>query len=303
MCGLGGDGFGDAARELDAIDGQRVAGRHGRLVGDAQKSGAGAAHLLLQQPGRGVGRLALERVGADQFAEFGGLVGGRQARLAVDHGAHLVEVDLAAEARGGERGFRAGQAAADDANPHCASASARFAAWSGSAPSAKPPQRFAADAHVAPLVQELGAHGAIEIDGRRVPVQHLPLQAQAALFDGDGRDPLEQRLADAQAAKLGMHEKIFEVEPGPAHPGGVVEEVKGKAGRSAVVLGYQAEIEGVGSKAVAQQVGFGGGDGVRLALIGGQGANKGENLRNIGGGRGPNRGCHALIVGCDRRPQ
>ncbi len=116
--GLGGDGFGDAAGELDAIDGEGVARRDGRFVGNAQKRGAAAAHLLLEQPGRGVGRLAFEGVGADQFAEVGGLVGGGEARLAVDHGAHLVEIDLAAEARGGERGFRAGEAAADDANSH-----------------------------------------------------------------------------------------------------------------------------------------------------------------------------------------
>jgi hypothetical protein len=93
---LGGNGLGDAPRELDAIDGQRVACGNGGLIGNAQQSRAGAPHLLLQQPGRGVGRLALERVGADQLAEFGGLVRWGQARLAVDHGAHLVEVDLAA---------------------------------------------------------------------------------------------------------------------------------------------------------------------------------------------------------------
>ena len=67
--GLGGDGLGNAPRKLDAIHGQRVAGGDGGLVGDAQKRRAGAAHLLLQQPGRGIGRLALERVGADQLAE------------------------------------------------------------------------------------------------------------------------------------------------------------------------------------------------------------------------------------------
>ena len=128
--GLGGDGLGDAARKLDAIDGERVARRNGRFIRNAQESGTRAAHLLLQQPGRGVGRLALERVGADQLAEFGGLVGGGQARLAVDDGAHLVEVDLAAEARRGQRGFRAGKSAADDANSHVGASSAdRRRSW------------------------------------------------------------------------------------------------------------------------------------------------------------------------------
>ncbi len=35
--GLGGDGFGDAAGKLDAIDGQRVACGNGGFVGDAQE--------------------------------------------------------------------------------------------------------------------------------------------------------------------------------------------------------------------------------------------------------------------------
>ncbi len=223
---LGGDGLGDAAGELDAIDGQGVAGGNGGLVGNAQEGGARAAHLLLEQPGRGVGRFALEGVGADQFAEVGGLVGGSEARLAVDEGAHLVEVHLAAQARGGERGFRAGESAADDANLHWAG-SVGFCRDSGQAV-----ERVAADAHIAPLVKELGAHGAIEVDGRGIPVQDLPLQARAALFDGDGGNLLEQRLADAQAAELGLNEEVFEVEARAAHPGGVVEEVEGEAGRA-----------------------------------------------------------------------
>ena len=212
--GLGGDGFGDAPRELDAIDGERVAGRDGRFVRKAQKGGASAAHLLLEQPGRGVGRLALERVGADQFAEVGGLVGGSEARLAVDDGAHLVEIDLAAEARRGECGFRAGKPPPMTRIFTCAGSAC--GQIDGARSPASRSQRFAADAHIAPLVQELGAHGPIEVDGRRVPVEDLPLQAQAALFDGDRGDSLEQRLADAEAAKLGMDEKIFEVEARPA---------------------------------------------------------------------------------------
>ena len=92
-------------------------------------------------------------------------------------------------------------------------------------------QRFAGHAHIAPLVQEFGAHGAIEVDGRGVPVEDLPLQAQAALFDGNGGDPLQQRLADAEAAKFRLNEQVFEVEARAAQPGGVVEEVEGKPSR------------------------------------------------------------------------
>ncbi len=67
------------------------------------------------------------------------------------------------------------------------------------------------------------------------------------------------------------------------------------------MLGYQAEIEGVGAETIAQQVGFGGGDGVRFALVGGEGANKGKNLRNVGRGGRSDRDRHAPIVGCDVR--
>ena len=107
--GLGGDAVGDAAGELDAVDGEGVAGGNGGCVGFGKQDGAGAAHLLLEQPGRGVFGLGLEGVGADEFGEVGGLVGlGGAVR------AHLVEVDFAAERCGLERGFRAGQTAADD---------------------------------------------------------------------------------------------------------------------------------------------------------------------------------------------
>ena len=119
--GLGGDGRGDAPRELHAIDGQRMARRHRGFIGDAQQGRAAPPHLLLQQPGSGVGRFALERIGADQFAELGRLVSRGEPRLSVDHGAHLVQVDLAAEPGRGQGRLRAGQPAAYDADLHDAS--------------------------------------------------------------------------------------------------------------------------------------------------------------------------------------
>ena len=114
---LGGDGFGYAAGELDAVDSQRMACGNGGLVGEGDEARAGAAHLLLEQPGGGVGRFTLERVGADQFAELSGLVRRGEDGLAVGIcPAHLVELDFAAEAGGGKRGLRTGEAAADDAD-------------------------------------------------------------------------------------------------------------------------------------------------------------------------------------------
>ena len=106
--GFGGDAGGDAAGELDAVDGEGVAGGDGGGVGFGEEDGAGAAHLLLEEPGGGVFGLGLEGVGADEFGEVGGLVGFGGAG-----GAHLVEVDFAAEASGLECGFGACEASAD----------------------------------------------------------------------------------------------------------------------------------------------------------------------------------------------
>ena len=92
-----------------AVDGEGVAGGDGAGVGGLEEEGVGAAHLLLEQPGRGVFGFGLEGVGADEFGEVGGLVGFGGAE-----GAHLGEDDVAAEAGGLQGGFGAGEAAADD---------------------------------------------------------------------------------------------------------------------------------------------------------------------------------------------
>ncbi len=92
-----------------AIDGEGVTGGNGRCIRFGQEDGAGAAHLLLEEPGRSVFRLGLEGVGADEFGEVGGLVGlGGAVR------AHLVEGDFAAEGGSLEGSFRAGEASADN---------------------------------------------------------------------------------------------------------------------------------------------------------------------------------------------
>ena len=112
--------FRDSPRKFDAVDSQRVACWYSRCIRKTQESGSSAAHLLLQQPGRCVGRLALERVGADQLSEISRLVSWGKPRFSVDHGAHLVKVDLAAMAGRGERSLRAGQSASNHANLHFA---------------------------------------------------------------------------------------------------------------------------------------------------------------------------------------
>src|SRR5271156_2009645 len=109
--GLGLNGALDKARELDAVDGQRVTGRHGAGIGALQQRRSGAAHLLLEEPGCGVFAFGLKGVRADELSEVGSLVRGGGA-----DGAHLVEIDFEAEAREGESSFRTGEAASDDTN-------------------------------------------------------------------------------------------------------------------------------------------------------------------------------------------
>src|ERR1700733_2517839 len=160
----------------------------------------------------------------------------------------------------------------------------------------QPMEGFAAQADVAPGVQEFGTHGAIEVDRRGVPVEHFPLQAGTALLNGDGGDAFEQCFADAQPAELGLDEQVFKIESRPAHPGGVVEEVESEARGLMIVFCYEAEIERVGAKAVFEQVGFGGGHRFRLAFVGSKGAYERENLRNIGRSSRANERVHASIL-------
>ncbi len=56
-----------------------------------------------------MGGFGFEGVGADEFAEVGGLVRGRHL-----HRAHLVEIDGDAAAGEDEGGFRAGKSGAED---------------------------------------------------------------------------------------------------------------------------------------------------------------------------------------------
>ena len=107
--------LGDAAGELDAVDGEGMAGGDGGGVGCGEEEAVGATHLLFEQPGRGVFGFGLEGVGADQLGEVGCLV-----RLGGAERAHLGEGDLAVGTRceggGLQSGFRTGESAADDVN-------------------------------------------------------------------------------------------------------------------------------------------------------------------------------------------
>src|SRR6202008_4172493 len=154
-------------------------------------------------------------------------------------------------------------------------------------------------AYIAPRVQELGTHCPVELDGRDVPVEHFPLQAGTAFFDGYGCEALEQCFADAETAKFGENEKVLQVKAGPAEPRGIVEEIEREACRQAVGLRYEAEIKRIRAEAVTEQVGLGDHYGVRLAFIGGQCANENQNLRDVRWGSRADRSRHLFILGCD----
>lgn len=163
----------------------------------------------------------------------------------------------------------------------------------------EPEKGVTGDANVAPGVEELGTHSGVEVDGRGVPVEDLPLEAGAAVFDGDGGDSLQEGLADAEAAEFGVDKEVFEVETGAAEPSRIVEEIESEAGRRAVVLGYKTEIEGIRTETVAKEVGFGGDDGVGFSLIGSKGADEVKDERNVIACGLPDSGCHVSILGCD----
>ena len=123
---------------------------------------------------------------------------------------------------------------------------------------------FAGDAHDAPVRGELGAHLVVEVLGGEVPVEDVPLEAGAALDDGDGGNLGEERLADTALAEVGEDEKVLEVDAVMALPGGVVVEVEGEAGGLVLPLSEEDVEAGDGAEAVAVEIG-GGGRGRRRA--------------------------------------
>jgi len=77
----------DRGREAVAVDRERAAGRQLVRIGRLHDQRAGAAHLLVQQADRIVGRIVgAEGVGAHQLGQALGLV-----RLGAAHRPHLVQ--------------------------------------------------------------------------------------------------------------------------------------------------------------------------------------------------------------------
>src|SRR3954451_13299834 len=76
----------------------------------------------------------------------------------------------------------------------------------------QPLQRAAGEPVGRPLVHALGPEAFVELDRRRVPVEHGPIDPAAAALDREARQRHEQRLAEPAAAELRADEKVFEVD-------------------------------------------------------------------------------------------
>ncbi len=141
-------------------------------------------------------------------------------------------------------------------------------------------------AHDAPLGKDVGADALVKADGGGVPGEDVPFEAGAAFGEGDPGEVPEERASDAHPAKGGGDVEVFEADAVVAAPGAVGGEEEGEAGAGAVLLCEDAAEARSGAEAVAEEVGFGGEDGVGFALVEGEFADKGEEVRDVGGGGG-----------------
>jgi hypothetical protein len=145
---------------------------------------------------------------------------------------------------------------------------------------------FAGQAHDAPFGEDAGADFFVDGDGGGVPAEDVPLEAGAALVDGDTGEVGEKGFADSLPSLGRGDVEVFEANAVVAEPGGVAGEVETEAGRYGLAvlfeLGDDAMEAGGGAEAVAEQVGLGGEDGLGFALVDGQLADEAEDLGDVG---------------------
>src|SRR5207302_4466795 len=93
----------------------------------------------------------------------------------------------------------------------------------------QPFQGLASEAERLPLGKHLCSEAAVELDGRRVPVQHLPVHPAALLAHRDPSQLNEQGPADSSAPQVRRHVEVLEVEPPAFDPGWVGGEIEGES--------------------------------------------------------------------------
>src|SRR5258705_936974 len=78
------------------------------------------------------------------------------------------------------------------------------------------PERLPGHPEGRPVVERLRAEPFVELDRRRIPVEHRPFESPAAALDGDARERREQLPADPEPPELGLDEQILEIEAAAA---------------------------------------------------------------------------------------
>ena len=133
----------------------------------------------------------------------------------------------------------------------------------------------------APLGEDMGADLFVEGDGGGVPGENVPLETGAALGQGELGEVLEEGSADSLPSVGGGDVEIFQAKAVMAAPGAIAGEEEGEAGRDLIQFSEDAAEARDGAETVAEEVGLGGEDGVRLALVQGKLADEAENGRHV----------------------
>src|ERR1700749_2613974 len=96
----------------------------------------------------------------------------------------------------------------------------------GGAPSAdgEPGEGIAAEPLHLPFVHADGPDGTVEADGRLVPVEHRPFEAQVPALHAHLGERLDQRPAVAVAPLVFADEQVLEIDAVAAGEGGEVQE-------------------------------------------------------------------------------
>src|SRR4051794_25742665 len=131
-------------------------------------------------------------------------------------------------------------------------------------------------AAVAQPVADLSEPDALVKAARRVPVEHLEIDAAPAVLDRYGGEPYHQPAPDPVPTRAFDHEQIFEIEARAAEPGRKPRMKRRESGRFAVEKGEDRLELAFRAEAVPQQIRLGRDDRIGRPLEGGKPANQPE---------------------------